>query len=178
MNPWVGPRVGVVIAVLVVGCASAGRSAPPPSAPSAGSGRTPGVRLLSPGGDNSQEPPRQPSVTGVAPGVYAPNAPVVTPSPPPPSPPPPPPPPAPSETELARWEEELARWEAIFAASPGQCRQVCMAAANICTAARELCRLTDPGGVGRDPRCLRALGRCADAGRRRDLTCPVCPRGQ
>lgn len=58
-----------------------------------------------------------------------------------------------------------------LAANPGICHDVCFAAGSICLAAQEVCRLTGDS----DARCERARGACADAGRQRDGSCPVCP---
>ncbi|MBI5515479.1 MAG: hypothetical protein HY909_16990 [Deltaproteobacteria bacterium] len=169
-----GGYLGLVALALIVGCASSGSARQGPPTPPPSSWRSPGA-----GGSPTGDAALQPTVTGGANGGYAPpRTPGTTPPSPPEQLPPPPAPPPPPDTPVARWEADLERWEAVFLASPGECRQVCMAAANICTAAREICRLTDPGGVGREPRCQRSLGRCTDAGRRRDATCPVCPRGQ
>jgi hypothetical protein len=94
--------------------------------------------------------------------------------------------PAPGEVEdlgaqrdarVARWEHEIERQRDALGASLAQCREVCIAASNVCTAAYEICRLTgDLANVdARDARCARARGACLDAGRRRDGACPACP---
>lgn len=55
--------------------------------------------------------------------------------------------------------------------NPGVCREVCFAAGSICLAAQEVCHLAGDD----DARCARARTACADAGRQRDGSCPVCP---
>jgi hypothetical protein len=81
------------------------------------------------------------------------------------------------EAAITRWEAQLQRGRDELAATATQCRVICMAASNVCTATREICRLTGDliAGVARDPRCARARSACVDAGRRRDGACPVCP---
>jgi hypothetical protein len=81
------------------------------------------------------------------------------------------------EGSIARWEAELQRGRDELAASVGQCRVICMAATHVCTATREICRITGDliAAQPRDVRCARARSACIDAGRRRDGACPVCP---
>jgi len=81
------------------------------------------------------------------------------------------------EATIARWEAQLQRGRDELAATATQCRVICMAASNVCTATREICRLTGDliAGQPRDVRCARARSACVDAGRRRDGACPVCP---
>nr|MBK7065185.1 hypothetical protein [Deltaproteobacteria bacterium] len=69
--------------------------------------------------------------------------------------------------QVQRIREEQIR----LATNPGICHEVCFAAGSICLAAQEVCRLTGDS----DARCARARGACADAGRQRDGSCPVCP---
>jgi len=69
--------------------------------------------------------------------------------------------------QVQRIREEQIR----LASNPGICHDVCFAAGSICLAAQEVCRLTGDT----DARCERARGACADAGRQRDGSCPVCP---
>ncbi|TAK23613.1 MAG: hypothetical protein EPO40_26245 [Myxococcaceae bacterium] len=69
--------------------------------------------------------------------------------------------------QVQRIREEQIR----LASNPGICHDVCFAAGSICLAAQEVCRLTGDS----DARCARARGACADAGRQRDGSCPVCP---
>jgi hypothetical protein len=69
--------------------------------------------------------------------------------------------------QVQRIREEQIR----LATNPGVCHDVCFAAGSICLAAQEVCRLTGDA----DARCERARGACADAGRQRDGSCPVCP---
>ena len=69
--------------------------------------------------------------------------------------------------QVQRIREEQIR----LATNPGVCHDVCFAAGSICLAAQEVCRLT----VDADVRCERARAACADAGRQRDGSCPVCP---
>ena len=81
------------------------------------------------------------------------------------------------EAAITRWEAQLQRGRDELAATATQCRVICMAASNVCTATREICRLTGDliPAQARDPRCARARSACIDAGRRRDGACPVCP---
>jgi hypothetical protein len=81
------------------------------------------------------------------------------------------------EAAIARWELDLQRGRDELGASVGQCRVICMAASHVCTATREICRLTGDliAAQPRDVRCARARSACIDAGRRRDGACPVCP---
>ena len=69
--------------------------------------------------------------------------------------------------QVQRIREEQIR----LATNPGVCHDVCFAAGSICLAAQEVCRLTGDADV----RCERARAACADAGRQRDGSCPVCP---
>lgn len=81
------------------------------------------------------------------------------------------------EADIARWQERLHNASNGLAATVAECRSICMAASDVCTAAREICRLTGDlvAAQARDARCGRARASCIDAGRRRDGACPVCP---
>lgn len=81
------------------------------------------------------------------------------------------------DARIALWEREIVRQHGALGASLAQCREVCIATSNVCTAAHEICRLTGDlaHANARDVRCARARGACVDASRRRDGACPVCP---
>ncbi len=81
------------------------------------------------------------------------------------------------DARIVQWEGEIQRQRAALAASLAQCRDICAAAGNVCTAAFEICRLTGDlsNTNARDGRCARARTACLDAGRRRDGACPTCP---
>jgi hypothetical protein len=81
------------------------------------------------------------------------------------------------DDRVGAWESEIVRQQAVLGSSLSQCRDICAAASNVCTAAVEICRLT--GDAVRtpvqNPRCVHARDACMSAGRRRDGSCPVCP---
>lgn len=186
-------RAGALWAcVVAVGCAAQRSSSPPPSSASsyrqpqampASAGREmPGVVEGNDDSTGSTEPQVDvPAATTQSAGGYATTP--VRPSPAPPSVGPTSAPPQPGSTprdeDLPQRNEQVARLERWLRAEAQrltdtreQCRDVCMAAGNICTAAQEICRLTgDPS----DARCARAQTACAEAGVTRDSRCPVCP---
>jgi hypothetical protein len=75
------------------------------------------------------------------------------------------------------YQAQIAAAVTAIAADGAACRDVCGATTVICRAASELCSLTGDGdrGDARDPRCRNARSACADASRRRDGACPLCP---
>lgn len=81
------------------------------------------------------------------------------------------------EADITRWQERLRVAEGALASSVVACRVICAAAADVCAAAHEICRLTGDADARspHDLRCARARGSCAEASRRREGTCPVCP---
>jgi hypothetical protein len=81
------------------------------------------------------------------------------------------------DDRVGAWESEIARQQTVLGSSLSQCRDICAAASNVCTAAVEICRLTGDAARTpvRNPRCIRARDACMGAGRRRDGSCPVCP---
>lgn len=74
-------------------------------------------------------------------------------------------------------EGELAQGMAAFADAVSDCRSACRAAAGICAAAAEICRLTGDSEAASalDARCTRARAACDDSTRQRAERCPVCP---
>jgi hypothetical protein len=80
-------------------------------------------------------------------------------------------PPTPREGSIAVYEAQIERERQGMAAGMTECRDICRAAGNICSAATEICRLAGDA----DARCTRARGACVDAGRTRDGACPMCP---
>ncbi|MEI8256421.1 MAG: hypothetical protein WCJ30_12175, partial [Deltaproteobacteria bacterium] len=61
--------------------------------------------------------------------------------------------------------------------STGECRDICRANGDICTAAHEICVLTgdDEASTPTDGRCSRARTACEQATRQRNGACRVCP---
>ena len=176
-------RVGAALPLVLLplsGCAMRSAAGPPPTAASAQAAYAPPTSTVESNREpTSQGVPRAPSAGGAAAFRFS-VAPIAslpgggssaT---------------APGEFEdpgalrdarIAQWEREIERQRDALAASLAQCREVCIASSNVCTAAYEICRLTGDlaHANARDARCTRARGACVDAGRRRDGACPVCP---
>ncbi|MFO0602433.1 MAG: hypothetical protein U0324_04625 [Polyangiales bacterium] len=161
-------RRALLLPALALGCASAG--APPPSAAPSSAYSTQSTREVP---ASYSATPR----TGASQGYIAPSIPSVQPTAPEGPDFVPPTDEEQREADIARWQERLHNASNGLAATVSECRSICMAASDVCTAAREICRLTGDlvAAQARDARCGRARASCIDAGRRRDGACPVCP---
>ncbi len=81
-----------------------------------------------------------------------------------------------SGDRMTYWVGRLDQASSVMSSS-GECRDICRANGDICTAAHEICVLTGDGEATSptDGRCSRARTACEQATRQRNGACRVCP---